>query len=371
MGYNSELGKKMRVKISAALAEGRKQYFEKMKEKKKESIYEIIRIYSNYNGISHNTLAYLSGLDRKSLRPYTCDLLNEGLIKRTSHGPYFPTKEYDYDPLIVPNIFEQIFRNKILVGDDSIILNESSTFTVYVKRNKMTDDLSNHPSFDKLEYDFTSYKRFYDPKFDIPDILEHDLFEFSNLIGGYITYMLIQAMNPDNMEGISSSKNKEALAHRWIVASISPILPFLLSRFKDVVYKAYGQYPKTKKEQADYQKRPRYVLEGEIIHELISVFTHLYPQLSFELEKVSPKKYQFERALKNSPSYIDNYKKQHEKLYRFFKEQENCKHEYGKSRKLFLGFVGQQCIICSHIKKVKKAELKSIRNKSKNNNIEL
>lgn len=41
------------------------------------------------------------------------------------------------------------------------------------------------------------------------------LFEFSNRIGAFATYVLIQAMNPNN-NNLENKKEQEALVQEWV-----------------------------------------------------------------------------------------------------------------------------------------------------------
>jgi hypothetical protein len=56
---------------------------------------------------------------------------------------------------------------------------------------------------------FTGYKHYFEPKFSEKDELERCVFEFSNKIGAFITFVLMHAMNPDNKKIINSKENIE------------------------------------------------------------------------------------------------------------------------------------------------------------------
>jgi hypothetical protein len=69
--------------------------------------------------------------------------------------------------------------------------------------------------------------------------LEKALFEFSNKIGAFITYVLIQAMNPRNEDIIRSEEkdlDRDALVQEWTKNAILTIVPFLLGAFKDAIF---------------------------------------------------------------------------------------------------------------------------------------
>ena len=89
----------------------------------------------------------------------------------------------------------------------------------------------------KNDVDCTSYTSLYKPMFTNKDEIEHALFEFSNRVGAFITYALIQAMNPDNNKMSLSTKGQDEIVKKWAQNSISRILPFLVKNFNDFVYR--------------------------------------------------------------------------------------------------------------------------------------
>ena len=62
--------------------------------------------------------------------------------------------------------------------------------------------------------DFTLYKRYYEPTFGLNDKLEKNIFEFSNMIGAFVTYSIIQSINGDNY------RNKKEVSQQALIESI-------------------------------------------------------------------------------------------------------------------------------------------------------
>ena len=63
--------------------------------------------------------------------------------------------------------------------------------------------LCDHAQTDPRYIDFSSYRQFFEPKFPGDSALEKTMFEFSNQIGAFITYIFIQAMSTDNINRLS------------------------------------------------------------------------------------------------------------------------------------------------------------------------
>ena len=115
-------------------------------------------------------------------------------------------------------------------------------------------------------------------------LLEALLFELSNRIGGFITYILIQAMNPNNIGKIIKSKEKsiekDSLIDEWIHKAISSVIPFLGRNFKDSVYKALGKFPTSYEKRIKYMsKRPFLKFDKKMANESDNAFARLYPLL--------------------------------------------------------------------------------------------
>ena len=222
------------------------------------------------NGIAHQELARIVELDRKNLRPYMQRLISKNLIRRDSglQGKYYPIKETDLGTSISADILTQNFLLKIL-------------------RDHERKFVSNTPYF-KTKFTETSE-------------LEDFLLEFSNRVGGFIIYILIQAMNPANNVGAYTKDNieKDYAVQRWVEDAISIMQKSLLPLFKKnaliflvrlgdrFMEKNSPQYLEKIANSIIkyYFNRPAYIFNETIISELTTAFSNLYPKLNYALEK--------------------------------------------------------------------------------------
>jgi Winged helix-turn-helix DNA-binding len=262
-------------------------------------------ILNGIYGISHKDLADTVGLDRKNLRRYTKRLMKRNLITRASgkQGKYFPIADVYQDATLGANFFSEISMSKILPVENYTVPND---------------------------YDST-YSKYFHPKFTEESGLARTLFEFSNKIGAFITYILIQAMNPKNEHTINSKEkdiDKDALVQEWIEIAISSIIRFLPQQFKDsigcdlVVNSFFPLDLDRKKIEdriADYiLKRPQFHLNDNFVYELSQAFKELYPLIKYQLDEV----------LEKLPLAVDNYKVREDHYHEMARIQNTCKHEY-------------------------------------------
>ena len=214
-----------------------------------------------------------------------------------------------------------------------------------------------------LEIDFINYKKhlFFTSNFVEKDNLEKMLFEFSNRIGSFITYLMIYAMNSDNYNKsnnneLLSGKTNDEISKEVIKKGILSILPFLLEFFKDMYDKRTGKYPYFKDieiQKEYFRKSPKYIIqENKSIISLLNAFKKLYPLMSYGFEKIMPEqnRYLFKDFLSEEPSGIEGYKKYMKDFYELLRKQETCKHDYEKKSKTS----HYQCKLCKYIKPSKK-----------------
>lgn len=316
--------------IQKKLSAARVKALEPYTTEKESRILEVIRNHGIKGGISHNQLAQIVDLDRKSLRRYTQPLLGDKKIRRDgTHGKYFPTEEAYKDPLLKATLFGDDFRFKLLDEKKGLVLCDQIIEDYEINR----------------VVDCTTYSSLYKPMFTTEDEIEQTLFEFSNRVGAFITYALIQAMNPENNKMLLSTRGQDEIVKKWAQNSISRILPFLVKNFNDFVYIAIGQYPRGYDEQVKFMdKSPRFVLDGSTISKLLTAFRRLYPRLGYE----------FDKMIMNLPEALDNYKKFIEEMREKRKQQQSCEHVYKEPATMTLyGYYGKQCSKCHYIKRVK------------------
>ena len=247
-----------------------------MEDRVKEREGEILRVIlrNGHFGVAHQALAIAVRIDRKSLRPYIKRLSEKKLIWRSSgkQGKYFPTEEGYKDTRLNAYLIAEGYRSNILKEDKAIILNNrEQTYPNYIN--------------------FTTYTKYFRPKSTENDLLEALLFELSNRIGGFVIYILIQGMNPNNIGKIIMSKEKsieeDSLVDEWIQKAISSVIPFLGRNFKDSIYKALGRFPTSYEKHIKYMdKRPFLKFDKKTANELDNAFAELYPLLYHELKRI-------------------------------------------------------------------------------------
>jgi predicted transcriptional regulator len=298
--------------------------------KKEARIIEII-IMNSRKGVPHVELAKVIGLDRKNLSRYMKRLIAKKLIRRETgrQGKYFPTEHAYRDTRLSADVFGRKFRSSLLKEN------------ILVTTNKRTE--YHLPSWYCI--DFTIYRKYFEPKFSEEDKIEHELFEFSNKIGAFITFTLIQAMSRDNTHLIFSKENiaRDELIEEWIKNVVLAIIPALAWEFKSAAYKSLDKYPNNYKSKVKFMsKRPRFLFSKHDAHVLSGAFTRIYPLLNYKLEKI----------LKELPDSTDSFKAQLEHMEQKSKEQQSCKHEYGQPTDTLYGY-GRQCSKCHYIERVK------------------
>ena len=367
-----------------SLDEGRTEYHLKMKERgiiMKNNILEIVNSYTIHNeGILVKVLAKLVNLSDRSITHYIQELKEEGKIKTSEKtGKIVSTSEVFKDPIINAEIFGYYFRTTLLSMSNknvkkNFILTDVSNTTFWGKTKKIYNpETNNYDEFtETLNFsrdDFINYKKqlFFTSNFVEKDNLEKMLFEFSNRIGSFITYLIIYAMNPDNYDEQKnneslSGKTKDEIAKEIINKGILSITPFLASFFRDIYDKRTGKYPyfkdiETKKEYLT--RSPKYIIqEKESIISLLDAFTKLYPLMSYEFEKIMPEqnRYLFKDFLSEKPSGINGYKQYMKEFYELLRKQEICKHEYEEKSETIDKKIIVQCKLCNYMTKFNKSK---------------
>jgi hypothetical protein len=254
------------------------------------------------NGISHIELARIIKINRKNLTHYMKRLIKKGLVVRGSgkRGKYYLAAE-DYRPTsIIADIFSKAAAHRVLLN---------------------------------TEFDIDS--PFIKKKVKILDELETVLFKFSNKIGGIVTYMLIQSMNPSNKIADNSKNDEEndIKIQRWIDDTISSLCPVLLSTLKehaayllrsiddDTVYNDDGSinFKKGALNLLNYlYNKPLYSANEKVILEFMTAFSNVYPRMTSILEIIRSQLPNVVNKEINHLEYEANRARQ----------QKLCKHDY-------------------------------------------
>ena len=291
---------------------------------KENEVYGTIRVYGLTGGISHKELAAKVSLDRSNLRKYTNKLMEKGLIRRGEglQGKYFPTEEPYKDHLFNAFTLGNDFDFNLLRKEEDIVL---------------TDKISVAPEY----RDFTGYRRYYEPKFAKTDKVERLLFEISNRIGAYVSFVLIQAMNPNNYDSTVPSDEADEAAEEWVRTAVSQILsPHLLNYFKDAIYKATNRYPIGFKAQTEYfEQSPRFRLNRDILDQVLPAFSDIYPLLGLELEQI----------MKILPRALDIHKQNIDESHKTSQQQRTCDHDWKKEVEIGKSRYFKYCVKCNKI----------------------
>jgi hypothetical protein len=175
--------------------------------------------------------------------------------------------------------------------------------------------LSDHIQHYPYHVDFSSYRHFFEPKFTEESRLERTIFEFSNQLGAFMTYLFIQVMNKNTIQKLlflkqkakkkkegKSNNNKQikkqvfdrenrdgSITEQWIKNSISPgNLIQMLWKFRNSIERlGYTPDDSIKKGLERSNKFGTYFLKKKAINELSEAFRNVYPRLYYELEKLA------------------------------------------------------------------------------------
>lgn len=248
-------------------------------------------ILSGNQGISKKDLLQrIYPVNQSTVYRDTKNLEEDGSIKIVRKGQrtkYFATSSPRKNLALGAYLLGRNF-----VGDYSLLGNSGIV---------LCDHAQTHPQY----IDFSSYRQFFEPKFPRDSALEKILFEYSNQIGAFITYIFIQAMSTDNINRLQlldmhqgskrkvvkkiAQKEKQGrfMTEEWIKNSISSNLVHMLWRFNHML-KPLVRIPniQTNKGVNTRKKPGPYQLEKKIIDELLEAFGHVYPYLNHELERI-------------------------------------------------------------------------------------
>ena len=167
-------------------------------------------------------------------------------------------------------------------------------------------------------------------KFRPKDVIEEALFLFSNRIGAYVTYLLINGMDPDNkfLES-ASEKERDWLSQEWINNALSPaIISRLLWQFNDLIYSSVDAN-RTRGKGND-TSRHHHIFTSSITKRVYRKFARVYPSINERLVKITN---DLTQKAKLEREYEDQ----------TVKQWETCKeHEFGTPTQTLFGY-GKQC----------------------------
>jgi predicted transcriptional regulator len=215
------------------------------------------------NGISHQELADIIGIDRNNLRSYTKKLMQKGLVirDRGKQGKYYPTTKARRGISLTADILTNSFISNILDNEDFPI------------------DIPS-PNSNRTE-------------------LEVELLKLCNIIGGFIIYVLIQSRNSENKIAQRSKniKEKAIVIQAWLEDTVSILVRDISSIFHSRVYPHLesidGDIPPNPSDEYLHSKeffnQAVKLSPQTAVSELIDCYSRLFPNLSTELEKTRSK----------------------------------------------------------------------------------
>ena len=143
-------------------------------------------------------------------------------------------------------------------------------------------------------------------KFTPIDYLEQTLFDFSNSIGAFITYVLLQSMNPYNkllFTKYNTRNKQEKLVREWIHNAISAVfISRSLLELKRMLYRTLRDHQylsNSFKVDVNFTLTNPIIKNKDIATKINKAYGRLYPQIYTNLENILtnlPKKIKSERS---------------------------------------------------------------------------
>ena len=279
------------------------------KRKSKQAIRdEIISSLSapNSMGFSHGELAKILGIHRDTLRVHMMPLIQSGTVFRDQpkSGNYHLSQRAFFEPRLAGEIIADSFLAKLF--------NKRYLYkrTLFPKNTKI--DFNESP-------------------------LVYSLFSFSIAIGVFVTFVLINVMNRNNI-GIGSTDpniKRNKLAEEWVRSALSSLTPKILWRLKSLITD-FGYVP----------DKFTYLLDNKSFNTLSADFSNLSPYLNRDFSNILKEMpYRLRQSIKHQDVFLSERQRRH-----------NCKHEYDRSkRKSVQNILGdleswEKCIKCGHVR---------------------
>ena len=301
------------------------------------------------NGITQNKINLETSLDRTTVYRHTKIMEKDGKIKKITRGKntvYIATDKALEDLSITATLISMKLTSTILRDKHDLILSDYS----------MTGT--------EGYFDFTSWKKYIITKFD-PKSIEKSIFEISNRIGAYITYILIKSMDPKiirtieeshrNKRNLDSISRYQRVTDEWIRNAIRPTYQWLYCLIDVMRYHGHIPNPWTKEnitkidQLENNERKIAYKMaqmsedlqDEETLDKIYHAFSEIYPHLNYLMEKI----------WKNLPSEMQYAKIDLESLENDLqtkqKIQRTCKHKFRRVRKIARGYL-KKCHICGY-----------------------
>lgn len=247
-------------------------------------------VQSGSIGISKIKLAGDVPLDRKNLTKYLDRLMQLKLIRKGhgKQGKFYPSYEILDNVLVNGKFLSNLFTQRLLLKRHHLVGSDT----------RRTNSL----------IDFTQVPHFRPENRESFGLVQ-GLFEFSNTLGAYILYILIQAINPKNPIVKLGGKTEDLVIESWMTEAINGIIQMLLPAFKKIIEPHILEFLIDSKKSEDIYGalikynwvEPFFQVTPTVIDRLILGYRMLYPRLYVELSNIFeslPKEIESERLLK-------------------------------------------------------------------------
>lgn len=125
----------------------------------------------------------------------------------------------------------------------------------------------------------------------ISDYIEETLFEFSNIVGAYITFVFLLGMHPENklLSTREDEKGNIKLVKEWTDNAISPTFVFRMQmKFKELLYRTLSRHhdiPQDFDSATDFTLR-KSLLDKDLADRVSGAFRRLYPTIGRDLDDI-------------------------------------------------------------------------------------
>lgn len=260
MDYNTEIIRRREELLSSLAFTSSAREIHAIKIKKK--ILTLVESRTGDGGVSDSQIAKSVGINRKNIKKYIADLSSRGLIRRGKgrHGKYLGVRYVSLPNGFSAEIFARLFVGRAFGIGEGVDLTEVTG--LYIKPKLPNGDLNYY--------------------------LERFIFDFSNTIGAYLVYTLIQSMNSDNdiAKNICDAEEKDLVIQKWFSDVVSELQQYLLPVFKH--YLAYclpTLYDRcNKNDMCETLVRydlcpPKYLFDALLVNDMTNAFQSVYPNL--------------------------------------------------------------------------------------------
>jgi hypothetical protein len=291
-------------------------------------------------------------LDQSTVYRISKKLKEQGLIKIIRYGQrtrYFAVNSSRRNVGLGAYLLGNRFvGNYSLLGKEGLVL---------------SDHVQEYPKF----IDFATYRQFFEPKFNTNSSLEKTVFEYSNQVGAFVTYLFIHAMNAENINAllllqkdlkkkkeksiVESKNHMRFVTEEWIRNSICSNIIQMLWKFNHMI-RPYGYIPDILSDEGLKERKQLgpYLLEKKSITELLNAFSHVYPRLYHELESLRT----------GLSEEVTSYKEFEQTIHEKIDIQNKCSHEFSRPRVLAIRddnrrkIMIKRCIKCGYKERFEK-----------------